>query len=459
MSYGPATAPAGATGLRQLQTTPKQCRMNYSQVCPPHPPCSLAVPYVLWRSLNAQRVRDAGAVRVAYCNMCGAVLLGVLATLLYAQGQMLSQYYKPLVLAGFVGTALRRPVRYVAEMLRWSPTETDGPHPVGPQPAGEVEMPEWRYWRWLGAAYIASSLLNFPGFTVTAALILLSLYSAVATIVRAVQTTWIAKEVRQQISDWRHVLAKLTVVTSFFLLVIIGLSLCAYNFVTELKMLRSFALDGSMHSHTVATVHAVSGWSEEEIAVFVRERSMMLSDYMRTQFEDLVGDKQLASDLEEQVLLPFVLEALQFRSANTSLAGPAGENATDCDLSSANAGESLNSGCSGTDTNTGMYTTSPTLKSFEEICSGAIGSSLLLSEQTQQIVSRLLVHMYRLLLEGVGYALAGIDFLFACTLFASWLWMCLDDDAIECTIVRFPALCPPPPFLCVFLWISFAILT
>jgi hypothetical protein len=370
--------------------------------------------------------------------MCGVVLLGALGTLLYAQGLMLSQYFKPLILAGFVGTALRRPVRYVAEMLRWSPDETAGPAPTGPQPEGDAEMPEWRYWRWLGAAYIASSLLNFPGHTVTAAVFLLSLYSAVATVVRAVQTTWIAKEVRQQISDWRSVLAKLTVVTSFFLLVIIGLSLCAYNLVTELKMLRSFALDGSMHSHTVATVHAVSGWSEEEIATFVRERSLMLSDYLRTQFEDMVGDKQLASDLEEQVLLPFVLEALQFTNVNASLTNgtPTGENATECDLSTVIAGEPPNSGCAGADTTTGMYNTSPTLKSFEEIYSGAIGSSLLWSEQTQQIVSRLLVHTYRLLLEGVGYALAGIDFLFACTLFASWLWMCLDDDAIECTIVR-----------------------
>jgi hypothetical protein len=370
--------------------------------------------------------------------MCGVVLLGALAALLYAQGLMLSQYFKPLILAGFVGTALRRPVRHVAEMLRWSPGTTAEPAPTGPQPAGEAEMPEWRYWRWLGAAYIASSALNFPGHTVTVAVVLLSLYSAVATIVRAVQTTWIAKEVRQQISDWRSVLAKLTVVTSFFLLVVIGLSLCAYNLVTELKMLRSFALDGSMHSHTVATVHAVSGWSEEEIATFVRERSLMLSNYLRTQFEDMIGDKQLASDLEEQVLLPFVLEALQFTSVNASLTNgsPAGQNTTECDLNSAIAEQPPTSACASADTTTSMYSTSPTLRSFEDIYTGAIGSSLLWSEQTQQIVSRLLVHTYRLLLEGVGYALAGIDFLFACTLFASWLWMCLDDDAIECTIVR-----------------------
>lgn len=395
-------------------------------------------------SLTVERMRDTGAVRVAYCNMCGLVLLGALGSLLYAQGLMLSQYYKPLTLAGFVGTALRRPVRYVAEMLRWSPGERAGPAPTGPQPAGEVEMPEWRYWQWLGAAYIASSLLNFPGHTATAAVVLLSLYSVAAIIVRAVQTTWIAKELRQYISDWRSVIAKLTVVTSFFLLVIIGLSLCAYNLVTELKMLRSFALDGSMHSHTVATVHAVSGWSEEEIATFVRERSVMLSDYLREQFEDMVGDKQLASDLQEQVLLPFVLEALQFSSVNTSLTHSSpGQNATECDMSSASAREAPTSGCSSADTTTGMYNTSLTLKSFEEIYSGAIGSSLLWSEHTQQIVSRLLVHTYRLLLEGVGYALAGIDFLFACTLFVSWLWMCLDDGAIECTIVRFSSRCCP----------------
>ena len=152
----------------------------------------------------------------------------------------------------------------------------------------------------------------------------------------------------------------------------------------------------------------------------------------------MIGDKHLASDLEEQVLLPFVLEALQFTSVNASLTNgsPAGQNTTECDLNSAIAEQPPTSACASADTTTSMYSTSPTLRSFEDIYTGAIGSSLLWSEQTQQIVSRLLVHMYRLLLEGVGYALAGIDFLFACTLFASWLWMCLDDDAIECTIVR-----------------------
>lgn len=360
--------------------------------------------------------------------MCGVVLLGALGLLLYAQGILVSQYYKPLILAGFVGTALRRPVRCVAEMLRWSPATECAPDWTVVA-VDEAEMPEWAYWRWLGMAYVALALIHFPGSAAATAMVLVSLYSGVATVVRAVKHTWIAQEVRQRISDWRHVLAKLAVVMSFFLLVVVGLSLCAYHLVTELKMLRSFALDGSMHSHTVATVRTLSGWSEEEIANIVRQRSIMLSDYMRGQFEDLIGDKQLANDLEDQVLRPFVLEALQLRNMNVNMSGTQSS-------SSSSAAEVT------TDAEAGAAPAAPSLISsflqYQDMYKGALGSSLLWSEHTQQLLSRLLVHTYRLLLEGVGYALAGIDFLFACTLFSSWLWMCLDDDVIECTIVRTP---------------------
>ena len=366
------------------------------------------------------------AMRTAYCNMCAVVFLGAMGLLLYAQGILVSQYYKPLVLAGFVGTALRRPCHYVASTLRWQPPEaadSSAASDSATSTAAEDErgdMPEWAYWRWLGAAYLGFALLRFPGSTVMAGLIMLSLYSTVTAVLRALKDTWIARELRQQISDWRHVLAKTFVVASFFLVVILGLSLCAYHLVAELDMLRSFALGGSMHSHTLAAVHRLSGWSEEDIATIVREKSSMASDYMRGQFEDLIGDKQLAREVAV-VVETFVIEALHHNITSQRCAAVEG---LDCSAGGGGGG------------GVGVESFALNFSSFQEVYDAALGSSLLLSEHTHQLFSRLWVHTWSLLIEGVGYALAGIDFLFACTLFSSWLWMCLDEDVIETTIDR-----------------------
>ena len=58
------------------------------------------------------------------------------------------------------------------------------------------------------------------------------------------------------------------------------------------------------------------------------------------------------------------------------------------------------------------------------------------ADVAERLLSHLASHMYTLLQQGFGYVLGGIDYLFAFTLFSSWLWMCLDEDAIESTIDR-----------------------
>ena len=345
------------------------------------------------------------AMRVAYCNMCGAVFLGSLAALLYAQGLLVSQYYKSLILAAFVGTSLRRPVHCVSEMLRAPAPAAQGQdasaHAAAAPKEKEAarEMPEWTYWRWLGAAYGAMALLRFPlGVAATAALGF-SVYAACS----AMCDTWAVMEVRRQLSDWRQVLAKLTVVSSVLLLLLLAVSVCAYQLVAELNMLRTLALDGSIHSQSLASISELTGFEEEEVVSMVRQRSSMLTEYMRSTFENLIGDEQLAGEVAT-VAEKLVLEAL----GHGALLGE-GEGESDDTLS---------------------------FSSLQEMYDGALGSSRKLSDQTQRLLSHLASHMYTLLQQGFGYVLGGIDYLFAFTLFSSWLWMCLDEDAIESTIDR-----------------------
>jgi hypothetical protein len=42
---------------------------------------------------------------------------------------------------------------------------------------------------------------------------------------------------------------------------------------------------------------------------------------------------------------------------------------------------------------------------------------------------QLCLHLLRLAMEGVRLLLHGIDYLFAVTLFFSWLWLCLEENS------------------------------
>ena len=58
--------------------------------------------------------------------------------------------------------------------------------------------------------------------------------------------------------------------------------------------------------------------------------------------------------------------------------------------------------------------------------SAALGSPRVLA-RAKQLISTVAMHVLHLALEGVRFLLSGMDYLFAVTLFSSWLWLCLEE--------------------------------